>query len=83
MFRAYEKVDFLAPLYAGDFIEVEGEIISTGKTSRKMHFQCFKVINARPDLNASAADLLSERQLVTEAFGTCVVPKEKMRISHE
>ena len=83
LFRAYEKVDFLAPLYAGDFIEVVGEIISIGKTSRKMHFQCYKVIASRPDLNPSAADVLKEKILTTEAFGTCVVPKDKMRVSHE
>ena len=83
LFRAYEKVDFLAPLYAGDFIEVVGEIISIGKTSRKMHFQCYKVIASRPDLNPSAADVLQEKILTTEAYGTCVVPKDKMRVSHE
>jgi 3-aminobutyryl-CoA ammonia-lyase len=83
LFRAYEKVDFLGPLYAGDFIEVEGEIIHVGHTSRKMKFQCFKVIAARPDISPSAADVLKERVLVTEAIGTCVVPLEKMRIKHE
>lgn len=83
LFRAYEKVDFLAPLYAGDFIEVVGEIISIGTTSRKMHFQCFKVIASRPDINPSAADVLKEKVLTTEAYGTCVVPKDKKRVNHE
>ncbi|MDY0074403.1 MAG: hotdog domain-containing protein [Acholeplasmataceae bacterium] len=83
LFRAYEKIDFLAPLYAGDFVEVEGEIIHVGKTSRKMHFQCFKVIASRPDISPSSADVLDQKQLVTEAIGTCIVPKDKMRIHHE
>ncbi|HPG43271.1 MAG TPA: hotdog domain-containing protein [Acholeplasmataceae bacterium] len=83
LFRAYEKVDFLAPLYAGDFIEVEAEITHVGNTSRKMHFACYKIISSRPDINASAADVLEERVLVTEAYGTCVVPKDKIRVSHE
>ncbi|HOI86013.1 MAG TPA: hypothetical protein PLP48_08050 [Acholeplasmataceae bacterium] len=82
LFRAYEKVDFLAPLYAGDFIEVMGEIVHVGTTSRRMHFQCFKVISSRPDINSSAADVLAEKVLVTEAYGTCVVPKDKMRVHH-
>ena len=30
LFRAYESVEFLAPLHAGDFIEVQGEIVSSG-----------------------------------------------------
>ena len=83
LFRAYEKVDFLAPLYAGDFIEVEAEITHVGNTSRKMHFTCYKIISSRLDINASAADVLEERVLVTEAYGTCVVPKDKIRVSHE
>lgn len=83
LFRAYEKIDFLAPLYAGDFIEVIGEIIDLGKTSRKMKFACYKVISARPDIDESAADLLDQKILVTEAIGTCVVPKIKQRIDHE
>jgi len=83
LFRAYEKIDFLAPLYAGDFIEVIGEIIEFGNTSRKMKLSCYKVISARPDIHSSAADLLTEKILVTEALGTCVVPKAKQRIQHE
>ncbi len=82
LFRAYEKVDFLAPLYAGDFIEVEAELIEVGNTSRKMRFRCYKVIAARPDINSSAADLLKERILTTEAIGTCIVPKDKKRVHH-
>ena len=79
LFRAYEKIDFYAPLYAGDFIEVEGEIIQKGNTSRKMHFRCYKVITARKDLSASAADVLEHKLLVCEATGTCIVPYDKQR----
>lgn len=82
LFRAYEKVDFLKPLYAGDFIEVTAEFLHVGQTSRKMIFQCFKVIEARPDINPSAADVLPEKVLTTEAIGTCIVPKEKHRVHH-
>lgn len=35
LFRAYDSVEFLAPVFAGDYIEAEGEITETGKTSRK------------------------------------------------
>ena len=83
LFRAYEKIDFLAPLYAGDFIEVAGEIIEMGNTSRKMHFWCYKVITARPDINPSAADVLEEKILTTEAVGTCIVLRDKKRVHHE
>jgi 3-aminobutyryl-CoA ammonia-lyase len=82
LFRAYESIDFLAPLYAGDFIEVAGEIIKVGTTSRKMKFECYKIISARPDINPSAADVLDEKVLTTKAIGTCIVLKDKMRIKH-
>lgn len=79
LFRAYESIDFLAPVYAGDYIEAEGEIIEKGKTSRKMIFKARKVITLKPDINDSAADLLKEPILVCTASGTCVVPIEKQR----
>jgi 3-aminobutyryl-CoA ammonia-lyase len=83
LFRAYEKVDFLSPLYAGDFVEIEGSIISVGNTSRKMEFNCYKIIETRHDISITSADFLDEKILCTKAIGTCVVLKEKMRKNHE
>lgn len=79
LFRAYDSVDFLAPLYAGDYIEVTGEITHVGNTSRKMSFETYKVVSARPDISDSAADFLAEKVLVAKATGTCIVPKDKQR----
>ena len=79
LFRAYESVEFLAPLRAGDFVEVEGEIVSSGKTSRKMRFEARKYISPRPDVSDSAAELLSEPVVVCRATGTCVTPAGKQR----
>jgi 3-aminobutyryl-CoA ammonia-lyase len=79
LFRAYENVEFLAPLYAGDYIEVTGEIIKQGNTSRKMEFEAYKVISSRSDISESAAELLSDKVLVAKATGTCIVPLEKQR----
>lgn len=79
LFRAYDNVEFLAPVYAGDYIEAEGEIIECGKSSRKMVFEARKVIIPRQDINDSAADLLEEPIVVCRASGTCVVPKDKQR----
>ncbi|MGB3008662.1 MAG: hotdog domain-containing protein, partial [Chitinophagaceae bacterium] len=36
LFKAYDMVEFMAPVYAGDYIEVEGYITHVGKSSRKM-----------------------------------------------
>lgn len=79
LFRAYEKVEFLAPIYAGDFIEAEGEIVEWGNTSRKMVFEARKVILPRRDINESAADVLEEPVIVCRAIGTCVVTKDRQR----
>ena len=79
LFVAYDKVEFLAPVYAGDYIEAEGRIVSVGNTSRKMEFEARKVIAVRSDVNDSAADLLETPVVVTRASGTCVTPKDKKR----
>jgi len=79
LFRAYSNVEFLAPVYAGDYIEAEGEIVKVGNTSREIVFEARKVIVPRPEINDSACDFLEEPIIVCKATGTCVVPKEKQR----
>ena len=79
LFCAYDNVEFLAPTYAGDYIEAEGEIVSQGNTSRKMVFEARKVIAPRTDISDSAADVLAEPVVVCRASGTCVVPKKCQR----
>jgi 3-aminobutyryl-CoA ammonia-lyase len=79
LFRAYNMVEFLAPVHAGDYIEAAGEIISQGNTSRKMAFEARKVIVPRPDISETACDVLDEPVVVCRAEGTCVVPLDKQR----
>ena len=79
LFKAYDAIEFLAPVYAGDFIEAVGEIVNVGNSSRKMTFEARKVIVPRPDINDSACDVLAEPIVVCRASGTCVVPKDKQR----
>ena len=79
LFRAYDQVDFLLPVYAGDYIEARGRIIQVGNTSRRMQFEAWKVIQPRNDINDSACEVLDPPLLVCKASGTCVVPKEKQR----
>jgi len=81
LFRAYDAVEFLAPVHAGDVVEAEGEIVKVGATSRAMRFEARKVIVPRPDLSDSAAEVLVEPVVVCRASGTCVVPKDKQRIT--
>ena len=80
LFCAYDNIEFLAPVYAGDYIEAVGEITKVGNTSRKMKFEARKVIGSRPDINDSAADVLAEPIVVCRATGTCVTPKDKQNV---
>ena len=75
----YENVEFLAPLYAGDFVEAVGRITKIGSTSRRMEFEARKVITARPDISDSAADVLEEPVIIGRAVGTTVVKAERQR----
>lgn len=80
LFVAYESVEFLAPVFAGDYIEARGQITRMGNTSRTMEFEARKVIAARGDINESAAEALTEPVVVCRARGTCVTPSSKKRL---
>ncbi len=83
LLRAYDSVEFLAPVYAGDFIEVIGKITHAGNTSRTISFEAYKVITASSDkAHVSSCDVLKSPVLVAKAIGTCVVVKEKQRNSN-
>lgn len=76
---SYENVEFLAPIYAGDFVEAVGRITKIGRTSRRMEFEARKVIAARPDISDSAADVLEQPVIIGRAVGTTVVKAERQR----
>lgn len=81
LLRAYDSVELLAPTFAGDYLEVEAELVKVGNTSRTMRFEARKLIRPRRDLSDSAAEALAEPVVVCRATGTCVVPKEKQRVA--
>jgi len=80
LFRAYESVEFLAPVFAGDYIEAWGRITKVGKTSRTMEFEARKVIQPKPPEKGgkavSSAEVLTSPIVVCRAKGTCVTPLE-------
>ena len=85
LFRAYDKIEFLAPVMSGDYIEAEGWITEVGNTSRKMMFEAKKVISlVKKDQNGylaeSSAEVLKEAVIVCKASGTCVTPKHLQRL---
>ncbi len=84
LFRAYDSVEFLAPVYAGDYIEATGTITKVGNTSRKMTFEARKVIQLNQELGSeSSAEVLDEPIVVCRASGTCVTPADKQRFRED
>jgi 3-aminobutyryl-CoA ammonia-lyase len=83
LFRAYESVEFLAPVFAGDYIEAVGRITQVGKSSRTMEFEARKVIQPLPvdrgGLGVSSAEVLNPPVVVCRAKGTCVTPQNLQR----
>src|SRR6476469_8063797 len=56
LFRAYESVEFLAPVRAGDFIVATGEVVKWGTTSIVIDFVAEKIIAPTEGGVPSAAD---------------------------
>ena len=83
LFRAYSSIEFLAPVFAGDFIDVTGRIVEVGSTSRKMEFEAWKIITSVPEIDETAAEVLEQPVIVCRAAGTCVTPKKKQRLKHD
>lgn len=79
LFAGYSDVEFLAPVRAGDFVEVRGRIVRRGRTSREMQFEVVRYAVARPDVSDSAADIVDDPEPVARATGTCVVKQDRQR----
>ncbi|MCY0875960.1 MAG: hotdog fold domain-containing protein [Firmicutes bacterium] len=76
LFVAYEEVVFVAPVFAGDYIEALGRIVHVGNRSRKMEFVAYKVVRGGTDPDVpSRAQVVEPPELVTRAVGTCAIPK--------
>lgn len=79
LLRAYENVEFLAPVRPGDFLDCRATLVREGNTSRTFDAEAWRVIDARPDLEESAVDFLDAPVLVAKATGTTVVLKDLQR----
>ncbi len=78
LFASYSDVQFVAPVRAGDVLEVEATVTRVGTRSRELALVARVVCRGRADLadsgSASAAEVLAEPLVVTTATGTVVVP---------
>src|SRR5205823_6742207 len=67
LFAAYDSVEFLAPVRAGDVIEVSAEVDRVGRRSRGIAFTAQVVCRADPARGPSAAVVLDEPVVVVRA----------------
>jgi len=75
LFASYSDVQFLAPVRAGDVLEISCEVIRVGTRSRELAFAVHVV--ARGSATAErpgAAEVLDPPIVATTATGTVVVP---------
>ncbi len=74
LLASYSNVQLLAPVRAGDVLEVSATLTGVGSRSRKVRFSAHVTCRSAPARSASAADVLVEPLLVASADGTVVVP---------
>jgi len=74
LFASYSEVQFVAPVRAGDVLEVTGQVSRVGNRSRTIEFSCAVLCRARPERGASAAEVLDPPIVAVLATGTVVLP---------
>ena len=74
LFASYSDVQFLAPVRAGDVVEVTATVTRVGSRSRTLAFEARVVCRGLPDAGESAALALADPIVTTTAVGTVVVP---------
>ena len=74
LFASYADVQFLAPVRAGDILEISATVVRVGRRSRELEFAARVVCRGRPEAGVSAAEVLDPPLTATTARGTVVVP---------
>jgi len=84
LFRAYDNVEFLAPVFAGDYIEAYGEIIRSWKNNQeRCEFEDIQGDSFKAGYKRQRGGGIGKPILVCKASGTCVVPLNKQRYKHD
>ncbi len=75
LFASYSDVQFVAPVRAGDVVEVVAVLVRAGTRSRDIEFTLTVVARGRASVDRPGrAELLEPGILATTARGTVVVP---------
>lgn len=80
LLRAYESLEFLAPVYAGDFLEIAGRTLSVGNTSRRREYVA-RVYARTQGIgpHPSSGDLLPDPIVVARGVAVSVIPRDRRR----
>jgi 3-aminobutyryl-CoA ammonia-lyase len=80
------EVDFVKPIYAGDFVTIAGEIVHIGNTSRIVEFTVERYIDGSnvvwdPDADPKFGEieLIDPPELAVKGRAVYVVPKQRQR----
>ena len=74
LFAGYEEIRFVAPIYAGDVVEVTASVTRVGTRSRRVEFSCAVHCRRQPEVSESASQVLEPPVVAVVATGTVVVP---------
>ena len=74
LFASYSDVQFLAPVRAGDVLEISATLVRVGRRSREMDFEVRVVGRGTPERGVSSAEVLEPPLVATTARGVVVVP---------
>lgn len=74
LLASYTSVAFLAPVQAGDVVEVTGTLTRVGTRSRSLELRAWVCCRATPEVSSSAGSVLDPPLLVVDARAEVVVP---------
>ena len=77
LFASYSDVQFLAPVRAGDVIEIEATLTRIGRRSREIDFAVRVVCRGTGSPLESSAEVLTPPLVATTATGVVVVPPRR------
>ena len=80
--RAFENLEFLAPVYQGDYVRVTARLLSVGRTSRRRSYEAHVVARTHGiGTEPSHGQILDPPILAARAIGTTVTPREFQRLT--
>lgn len=77
LLAAYESAEFLLPCRVGDYLEIEGEVLSRGNRSRRVGLTAKRAV-AAPEEDGQPSRVCEPLELVARAVLVAVTPRAKV-----